>query len=1292
MGIALGMNEFTRLAALRRLFGAVVLLVLFHAAPAAAGEALRGVALVIGNSEYEHLPPLANPANDARDVERLLSELGFDTELSSDRDARRLSRDLRDFVDDAEGADVAVLYYAGHGIEAGGENFLVPVDADLSALDDAGEKLVPVSEVIDKLRRTVRVAIVLLDACRNNPFPPGATLKLSPDAPPQLVAASGLTVSDTRSATPIAPTSDRGGENPDGLGTVIGFAAEPGKPALDGPDGSNSPYAAALLRHIDAMAGVEFGTVMRMVAEEVYLKTGGRQHPWVNESLRSLLYLGEKPPAETGPEGDILRERRQLLLTIASLPSLERRQVEQVAAAEDVPMDAIYGLLRTLGTDAPKNPDELRKLLEQQTGRLKQILDERATLKSSDAEIKRLSGLADKAIDEGALETALDLLQQAKNRVGELEETVDKAENDIRDRRKEFAEVFAKSAETRALAFDYRGAAEDYDQAYEQIARWDDELAWEYKSSAASRYFDSGKYKGGHGDFLKALDAGRKAVALAGLLPDRSLWGQAQSNLGNTLIQLGRADRKVEYLDEATRAIEAALSVFDKEKDPTSWAVVMTNLGTAYHTIGDVTGDVASFDKAIAQYELAADAYVGDDWLHAWANLQGNIASALMASAADTGDAARMRRGLDTLDTTIAALSPEDEPIDWAWAQFGRGTCYLKLARMENDPTAYEHAIEAFRESLKVRTPEKLPIPWADSVENLASAYQELGQSKGDQKLVEQSIALYRDTLTVRTPEATPVAWARSKSSLADTLRWLGIERKDEAMLEEAVNAAREAEPVQRQYLGEADAANSQAVAARAMLELADIRKDKALYLQAATLARQAFDAASTARPNVDPQFERSVAVNALRKLAASQIGEEAFDEGLRTMEQSSGFVAAADTPGEHALSRVWLGWARQRIGEARHDPAVLLAAADDYSEALRLYGDGASQTDTQFPRDGLTKVLEAAATDLWSAGRQGETAPIYTRLVALYSKAGDTASLAAAQRNLGTVEQTAATTASDKAGLERALAAHKAAEAAYAQTGNEALRLASRFSVGQTLAVLARLEPNASYADEAIATLSDLAARSVAVDGAPDPADIGNELAYAYWNKGYASGDTSQLDSAAAAFRQVLDHLSPDNDAGRAAVRQSLASVLTDLGERRGDAAILREAVDLNRKLLDATSRQDDPVRWAERANGYGYALSLAAGVDGNQQGLPEALSMLSQAASIYEDAGDAVASAQVHDSLCVAAAGLARTTRDRELASRAVSDCETAARLFAENGLSDLDELARRHRDAAVAARDAL
>ena len=131
---------------------------------------------------------------------------------------------------------------------------------------------------------------------------------------------------------------------PESLGTVIGFAAEPGQPALDGPAGENSPYAAALLKHLSA-GGFSFGDVMTMVTEEVYLKTKAQQLPWTNSSLRRVLTFAA-PQEEDADQTAITSERRKLLLTIAGTPAETRDYVEALAGQEDVPLDALYGMSR----------------------------------------------------------------------------------------------------------------------------------------------------------------------------------------------------------------------------------------------------------------------------------------------------------------------------------------------------------------------------------------------------------------------------------------------------------------------------------------------------------------------------------------------------------------------------------------------------------------------------------------------------------------------------------------------------------------------------------------------------------------------------------------------------------------------------------------------------------------------------------------------------------------------------------------------------------------------------------
>ena len=486
-------------------FRALILFAALAAATLARAEdkpALNGVALVIGQSKYEHISPLPNPSNDARDMVGLLSDLGFDARSVSDRDAKKLKRDLERFVEDAEGADVAFLYYSGHGIEAGGENWLVPVDADLDSLDNADETLVALSNVMDELKATVPVAIVLLDACRTNPFPEDALIRKTPDDEGSPIAAGGLT--PLRGAAPLSGGASQSTEN---LGTVIGFAAEPGRPALDGPAGENSPYAAALLRHLGAIDGEEFGAVMRMVTEEVYLDTRAQQRPWVNESLRRFLYFGVPIEQPEGDEGVITGERRKLLLTISAMPEASRAEVQTVAAKADVPLDSLFGVLRALGSETPSDPKELEKVLYAQAKRVRKMIYQRNARNSSDPEIKRLSASADDAIRQGALVAAKTFLDEAVARVEATSSAVDEAEQLVKEKRIADAAVYAKRADASALAFDYLAAAADYGKAHELVEKWDERLRWNYKNQEAEALMAAGDASGDRALLERSLDA-----------------------------------------------------------------------------------------------------------------------------------------------------------------------------------------------------------------------------------------------------------------------------------------------------------------------------------------------------------------------------------------------------------------------------------------------------------------------------------------------------------------------------------------------------------------------------------------------------------------------------------------------------------------------------------------------------------------------------------------------------------------------------------------------------------------
>ena len=770
---------------LRRCGPIIALALLCIAKPVAAEEkALHGVALVIGQSDYEALPALTNPANDAKAIERLLSDLGFDVDLVANADRKKLSKSLSRFVEDAEGADVAMIYYSGHGIEAGGENFLVPVDADVSALDKADQTLVPVSALIAELQAKVPVTIVLLDACRSNPFPPGAMVKLEDGAALVPVAEGGL-------GTPRGVVSIAGKQNQaDGLGAVIGYAAAPGQVALDGDAGSNSPYAAALLKHLPA-SGFAFSDVMTMVTEEVYLKTGARQVPWTNASLRRLLYFGGTPEeAEDGDQALIRGERRKLLLTISAFGDIERQQVVAKARQDGVPMDALFAMLKAVGADTPQDPEQLSKLLSDQAVRLKSLLDERQTMKSADSEIARLSGLANEAVSEGALETAIAFRERAKERVSTLTSTVDQAENDLKAKRAEFAAVFGDSGDTYALAYDNARAAEDFAKAYEQVARWDEELALHYKLKEARALSDLGFYKADEAANQRAGEAYRMAAALAPADKNPGDWAKAQSGLAMSIWATGERAAGTDALNEAVAILTAAIASPSLADKPEQTAQLQADLSLVQMTLGMREPGTEMFEASATSARQALKVKTRAAAPYEWARLQNHLGSALLMHGMREQSLDRVEEAATAFRAALEVWTREMDPLAWANAENNLGLAIGQIGSRQPTSDKLEEAVGLLKQALEVRTREIAPLSWAETLTNLAATYYDLGlRAGGDIQWYQEGASSLREAMQEITRERDPLKWAALQDNLGLALGNIGAATGDVKPLGEALDA-----------------------------------------------------------------------------------------------------------------------------------------------------------------------------------------------------------------------------------------------------------------------------------------------------------------------------------------------------------------------------------------------------------------------------------------------------------------------------------------------------------------------
>jgi uncharacterized caspase-like protein len=242
--------------------------------PVIAFDPGKRVALVIGNSAYENANPLPNPTRDAKAIAIALKGLGFEVIEGQDLNLANMQGKLKDFAQKAANADVALFYYAGHGMQVGDKNYLIPTDAALKEATAVDFELIDVNKaVLQYLGGDDRTGIIILDSCRDNP----------------LSRSFSRSFGKTRSgavAQGMAPMSaDEGG-------LIIAFATAPGDVAEDG-EGQNSPFTTALIKHM-ATPGIELEQMMKRVKKDVYTATNKRQQPWVNSALRDEIFLSGK--------------------------------------------------------------------------------------------------------------------------------------------------------------------------------------------------------------------------------------------------------------------------------------------------------------------------------------------------------------------------------------------------------------------------------------------------------------------------------------------------------------------------------------------------------------------------------------------------------------------------------------------------------------------------------------------------------------------------------------------------------------------------------------------------------------------------------------------------------------------------------------------------------------------------------------------------------------------------------------------------------------------------------------
>lgn len=778
-----------------------IVVVLMAVAGAWPALAAKRVALVFSAQKYEFIRPLKNPGRDAALVAEALEKLGFAVTIENDRDLRRMRRALDDFRADRTGAEVALVYFAGHGVEISGENRLLPVNADASSLAALKASTIALDEIRAAAATIAPSVLIVLDACRDDPFGAGA-------AEGRSAKALGADVRATAN-----PGFGRVGRAENAL---FAFAAAPGATASDG-DGANSPFSAAFASLL-ATDGLEIRSVLTMVQQQVYEASGGRQLPYVESGLPKLFFA-----AETGD----LPERERLLLAMADVTPDMRAEVERVAGDAGMPLGPLYGAL--IAADLQSlTADERRARLEDAAAAFVKTRDDLSKFAADDPRVADLRGRAAQALALGAFDEARGLLQSAF--------TVDDASR--RALKANFVDRTLSAANTRAVSagaalaeLDYSAAIAEFESAAALLREIELEALGESdrsrstwllaelgdlytrtgQSAAARRTYEAmrrvaaihlaalpdallsrrdaaaasvrlaGAYRdGGRTKDALALYRGAFAVAeaLAGEYPqDGDLKRDVAvilEKIGDALFALGDFAAAADMIRRDV-AISRELAQNDDSEALRDLALALERLGEAGQAMGETGSALANFTEAIAiKRRIVAKSPGKSDYRRDLGIALSTLADFRLALN-DARGALPLIAEANDLFAYLAASDPGNAFIarNLAQSRLHEADARLALGEVGEAIDGFALAIEDF-EALAAADPENARVSrdLAGALARLATALRLAGKAPQAQTAIDRSLAI-NETLRAADPDSADLARDRL----------LGLERRADILM-----------------------------------------------------------------------------------------------------------------------------------------------------------------------------------------------------------------------------------------------------------------------------------------------------------------------------------------------------------------------------------------------------------------------------------------------------------------------------------------------------------------------------
>lgn len=721
----------------------VLLVVGFFVLTLSSAFAERRVALVVAADAYRTLRPLKNAVNDGRAVEAALLALDFDVVLETNRDLRRLRRALAQFSEDAGGADVALIYFAGHGVEIAGDNRLLPIDADASSLAALQASSLPLEEMSRVVARAGRIGLMLLDACRNDPF--------------------GAVAADGRGAVSLA--AEITAKVKPGLGRVgradnmlVAFASAPGATAADGDDG-HSPFAAALAKYLGA-EGLEIRSVLTLVQQEVYERSAGHQLPYVESALPAAFFA-----ARTTEE---LPERERLLLAMADVTPALRAEVEQVASDADMPLAPLFGALITSNAAASDPSERLAKLREAAAAFVK-VRDELKTLGAADPRVAILRGEAEAELADGAFEAARAKLAEA----AEIDSRSRQAlEGNIVERTLSEAATRYISGGAANAELKYRLAIEDFQKALALFDRAGDRLDADQTDRRLNTLQDLGKLYTTVGDIAAA---GRSFELLVTGLTARAearpddlaalhTVAVAHTELATARFALGSLQGAFDSYDAAYAILTPLVAADERTEWLDTLALVHDKVAEIRLAGGDLVGAAEASAAALELKHKLTLRAPGDDALKRSLTVTYDMAGELSRQAGNLADARIAFDESLTIRRALAAAYPESTQ-----AQRDLSISHDKLGDILREEGDLPAALASYRagqdivERLATRDPND-----ANNLRDLATSQSKIGNVERDMGQLAAALASYETSLEISERlaggDAANAAWQRDLS------------------------------------------------------------------------------------------------------------------------------------------------------------------------------------------------------------------------------------------------------------------------------------------------------------------------------------------------------------------------------------------------------------------------------------------------------------------------------------------------------------------------------------------------